>query len=141
MLNAYICGALLLKHLWEKHHQLISKGTDIMEIIGPEFQKTPGQSLITPIFLKTRSTLNCFRARSEFNNMPSQRAKTDVHEVVHVCGRIGGRLVEWGGKRCQARCCWTGCSLPAQLTKPPENELGKRRKFSVDLLRYWWWRD
>lgn len=35
-----------------------------MKIIGLEFQKAPGQNLITLVFLKSGSALNCFGARS-----------------------------------------------------------------------------
>lgn len=41
VLNAHMCRGFCFRHLREKHHQLMSKGTDIMKIIGLEFRKAP----------------------------------------------------------------------------------------------------
>lgn len=45
-LNAHMCRGFHFRHLREKQHQLMSKETHIMKIIGLEFQKPPVQSLL-----------------------------------------------------------------------------------------------
>lgn len=41
-MNAQVCGVFLFSHLWEEHHQPISKGADLTNIIKLKLKGAPG---------------------------------------------------------------------------------------------------